>query len=276
MCRVAVCKKCGEEFKPDNARGPAPWHCQACRSRKCLHCGNPITRKPRADEGKDAEKYCGQPCFFAAVNAGTQRFKGRTHDAWAAMSDWAYEWDAQRPRARKQRQRKPRPSCQHCGKECKEGASRFCSYECVKSWRGTRACDICGIAVHDANAYSKCRCDSCKNMARKQAKRRAKTKYGRNHRQRARHHGVRYVAVEVRAIYERDGWRCQICKRKCRHSFAVSKSDGRPHPRSPTVDHIRSMKDGGAHEPANLQLACFECNTNKGAASRGQLRLAFV
>jgi 5-methylcytosine-specific restriction endonuclease McrA len=80
----------------------------------------------------------------------------------------------------------------------------------------------------------------------------------------------------VREIYERDGWKCQICNRRCKKAFLVSKRDGRPHPRSPTLDHIRSMANGGNHEPSNVQLACFECNTKKGAESRGQLRLALA
>ena len=245
----------------------------AWKPRYCHSCRVPIKRK----RGKrDSGKYCGRKCYFDAVRSGTQQFKGRVQDAWAGFTDWAFAWDSQRPRPRKQRNRKARPACQHCGKECNEGASRFCSYDCVKAWRGIRQCELCGSVVPDSNAYSKFRCAECKAIAKKDANRRGKKKYGRNHRQRARHHGVQYVSVEVRAIYERDAWRCQICNRKCKPAYIVNKSDGRPHPRSPTLDHIRSMADGGNHEPGNLQLACFECNTKKGAASRGQLRFALA
>lgn len=242
----------------------------------CQRCGALITRERC---GKDSRKYCGKPCYFAAIRDGRQQFRGRVHDEWAGLADWAYDWDVQRPKPKKPRQprqKKLRPLCRHCGNECKQTASQFCCYACVKAWRGTRECELCGVDVQDSNAYSKCRCDSCKRLVKTNTNRRAKIKYGRNHRQRARHHGVRYVSVEVKAIYERDGWRCQICRRKCLRKFVVSKADGRPHPRSPTIDHIRSMKHGGNHEPSNLQLACFLCNTKKGVACRGQLRLGLV
>lgn len=245
----------------------------ARKPRFCQWCGKAIKR---AGGGKDSKKYCCKPCYFDAVRAGVQRFKGRCHDLAAALSDWAYEWDKQRPKPRKARPRKPGPPCQTCGNEVGRGASRFCSYACVKSWRGTRQCKLCGIDVPGSTAFSKCRCDTCKTRLQKEAVRKCKKKYGRNHRQRARKAGVSYVAISIRAIYERDGWRCQICGRKCKSCFMVSKKDGRPHPLSPTLDHIRSLKDGGNHEPCNVQLACFECNTKKGAVSRGQLRLSFV
>lgn len=276
LCESPVCKAARHKRKRQASakrraagvytlsREPKPErHCQFSG------CGKKLTRRNQKD-------YCGKPCYFAAIDAGQQQFKGRVQDEWARLVDWAYDWHAQRPRPKKLRQRKARPRCQHCGNECKQTASRFCCYGCVKAWRGIRKCELCGVDVRDSNAYSKCRCDSCKRLAKTKTNRRNKIKYGRNHRQRARRHGVRYVSVEVRAIYERDGWRCQICRRKCLHRFVVSKVDGRPHPRSPTIDHIRSMKRGGNHEPSNLQLACFSCNTKKGVACRGQLRLELV
>jgi hypothetical protein len=245
----------------------------AWKPRFCQWCGKAIKRP---GGGKDSKKYCCKPCYFNAVRAGTQQFRGRCHDLSAALADWALEWDAKRPRPRKARLRKARPSCETCGNEVNHGASRFCSYDCVKAWRGVRQCEQCGTDVPGSTSFSRCRCDACKTKLRKEANQRGKKKYGRNHRQRARRAGVSYVSIPVRAVYERDGWRCQICNRKCRKTFMVNKQNGRPHPRSPTLDHIRSLKDGGNHEPCNVQLACFECNTRKGAASRGQLRLSFT
>jgi 5-methylcytosine-specific restriction endonuclease McrA len=54
----------------------------------------------------------------------------------------------------------------------------------------------------------------------------------------------------------------------------VSKRNGRPHPRSPTIDHIVAMSCGGGHVPHNVQLSCWSCNVAKGARRIGQLRLA--
>lgn len=247
--------------------------CQHSASELCQHCGAAITR-PRCV--RDSRKYCGKACYFAAVRHGTQRFKGRLRDAWAKLADWAHAWESQRPKPLPPRPRKARPVCRQCKEECKSRAAKFCSMHCANLWRGSRVCGSCGVRVAKATCHGLCRCRGCQRGFRAAANKRQKTKYGRNHRQRAKHHGVRYVAVPVRDVYERDGWKCQICGNACLRRFVVSKKDGRPHPRSPSIDHIVSMKDGGNHEPSNLQLACFACNTLKGAASRGQLRLEFV
>jgi 5-methylcytosine-specific restriction endonuclease McrA len=64
------------------------------------------------------------------------------------------------------------------------------------------------------------------------------------------------------AIFERDGWRCQLCgasiDRRCRF----------PHPGSPTIDHVIPLAAGGAHGPANWQAAHLICNIEKGNAGR--------
>ena len=266
-----------------------------CPARHCLECGQEFRRNPKGPGGKhDKALFCSKPCYFKARSAGrvawdkTNIKKGQWHRggsyarapsvklmALIADAHAAVEW-AGNALCRLAAKELARPTCENCGCPCKDGASRFCSLGCLKEWRGLRPCELCGTSVQDANAYSKCRCKDCKAKEKTKANRRQKQKYGRNHRQRARHHGVKYVSIPVREIYERDGWTCQICNRRCRRSFLVSKRDGRPHPRSPTIDHIRSMAEGGNHERSNVQLACFECNTKKGAASRGQLRLALA
>jgi len=76
--------------------------------------------------------------------------------------------------------------------------------------------------------------------------------------------------VYRRRIFERDGWRCQLCRRKVDRTKVV------PHPLAPVLDHIVPLDAGGRHEPANVQLAHFQCNSEKGAGVFGageQLRL---
>lgn len=257
----------------------------------CRECGQQFKRQ----QGSNSSNiYCSKACFFAARASGKQTWD-RTNSkkaywhvggpyagapsaklmALVAKAHAAIEW-AGNALGRLAHKELARPTCEQCGCPCNDGAARFCSYQCGKRWRGARPCELCGVVVATAKAHGKCRCSKCKAAAKTATNRRQKQKYGRNHRQRARHHGVRYVPVPVSTIYERDGWRCQICRRMCKKCFAVNKKNGRPHPRSPTIDHIKSMADGGHHEPSNLQLACFECNTKKGSASCGQLRLAVV
>lgn len=238
----------------------------------CRWCGKLIDRERC---GSDSRFYCDRACYWAAIHAGEQSFKGKLRGPWDQITEWAFsDLGIESPKTRRSAH-KLRPPCKNCGGNCKALESQFCSYDCCKAWRGSRQCDICNANVPNSGAFGKCYCPLCRENLRRQARRKHKKKYGRNHRQRARHYGVRYVPVDVRAIYERDGWKCQICKRKCRRCFCLSKLTGKPHPRSPTIDHIVSLANGGNHDHSNLQLACFECNSRKGAASKGQLRLAW-
>lgn len=69
-------------------------------------------------------------------------------------------------------------------------------------------------------------------------------------------------------VFDRDGWRCQICRKLVARTKAV------PHPKAPTLDHIVPLAAGGTHEPANVQCAHFLCNSRKNAgAANDQLRL---
>lgn len=69
-------------------------------------------------------------------------------------------------------------------------------------------------------------------------------------------------------IYERDGWRCQIC-----HHKVVRGTDPRS-PMGPSLDHIVPLSRGGSHTEENVQLAHLRCNMRKSASGPGQLRLA--
>jgi 5-methylcytosine-specific restriction endonuclease McrA len=87
------------------------------------------------------------------------------------------------------------------------------------------------------------------------------------HYERAARYGLRFDVIAPTRVFERDGWRCQICQRKTKGKW--------PAPRSPTVDHIVPMARGGHHVLENLQCACLACNVSKGARSANdQLRLA--
>ena len=72
------------------------------------------------------------------------------------------------------------------------------------------------------------------------------------------------------AIYERDQWKCQLCRK------IVGKTRKHPHPRSASLDHIVPRSLGGSDEPSNLQLAHLRCNVEKSTAVANggeQLRL---
>lgn len=85
---------------------------------------------------------------------------------------------------------------------------------------------------------------------------------------RARHRAVVREAFDPREIYDRDGWRCGLCRRRVLQRVQV------PHPKAATLDHIVPLTEGGAHTRANVQLAHFGCNARKGERACGsQLRL---
>jgi len=76
------------------------------------------------------------------------------------------------------------------------------------------------------------------------------------------------AAVSPVEIFERDGWRCQLCRKALLRDAVV------PHPLAPTIDHIVPLACGGSHEPRNVQAAHFMCNSRKrDGAANDQLRL---
>jgi 5-methylcytosine-specific restriction endonuclease McrA len=82
-------------------------------------------------------------------------------------------------------------------------------------------------------------------------------------------------SVTRRKVFERDNYTCQLCGVKCLERFTLD--DGVPDPVCPTVDHIIALsKRLRGHTWDNVQCACWQCNVDKGAAARGQLRLALV
>ena len=76
------------------------------------------------------------------------------------------------------------------------------------------------------------------------------------------------VPYTDREIFERDGWRCHICRKPVRRSAKV------PHALAPTIDHLVPVSCGGSDEPSNVACAHWKCNRDKGAgAANDQLRL---
>ena len=177
-------------------------------------------------------------------------------------------------------------SCAWCGRPCKKAATkrypnRFCSLTCRDTWRrrdklpvrfvGTvvrpalerparqqraartfvaGACVRCGTAYlaedyTDTARYCSLRCSKRVNKQRYRARKKQA-----------------YVAdVSPARIYERDGWRCQLCHRKVRADKTV------PHPLAPVLDHViplaAGVENGGVHAPHNVQCAHFICNSIK-------------
>jgi hypothetical protein len=123
-----------------------------------------------------------------------------------------------------------------------------------------RDCQVCSQPFTSRFTIATCSA-ACAETKRLDDKREAK------HRHRARKRSAFVAPVVRREVYERDGWRCQLCGR------AVKRDADVPHPMAPTLDHIIPLAAGGTHEPTNVQTAHFLCNATKGARGGGQLRL---
>ena len=120
--------------------------------------------------------------------------------------------------------------CYHCAAPMPpgiHGSKRYCSEACVKvAWRQSESC-----------------------RASRAARRAAR---------RARIRSVTVDSFDPIAIFERDGWRCQICGVK-----TPKKLRGTCKPNAPELDHRIPLAKGGAHSPENTQCACRACNAEK-------------
>jgi 5-methylcytosine-specific restriction endonuclease McrA len=118
-------------------------------------------------------------------------------------------------------------------------------------------CKQCGDAFmgNSRGAY-------CSDVCRRKAKRNQKAK------RRAVKLGVYYEPVNPVKVFERDGWRCQLCRKKLSPKHKGTMRDD-----APELDHIIPWAQGGEHSYRNTQLLCRKCNGEKGAQAIGQLRL---
>jgi 5-methylcytosine-specific restriction endonuclease McrA len=197
--------------------------------------------------------------------------------------------------------RKREKTCAQCGQTFRSDRARFCSMACVgKSQRKPYSTDLVPVGV---DAFP--RTDRQKCAARRLAWAARGTRSNRGvwvagscrrcgggftclltnslpqycslicrrldakARRRALKRGAHVGVVYRKKIFERDGWRCQLCKRKVNPRAAV------PHPLAPTLDHIVPLADGGTHEPSNVQCAHFICNSRKGDRGASQQLMLF-
>jgi hypothetical protein len=135
-------------------------------------------------------------------------------------------------------------------------------YAASKKPTSPRTCHTCGVEYtpktrHPRNRYCSdaCRRSSPKERARLRQK--AKEKWRRK--RSGRESGGGYVDQEV---FERDGWRCGLCRKRIGRSYSY------PHPRSASIDHIVPLSRGGEDIARNVQAAHLACNLDKG--NRGE------
>jgi len=171
--------------------------------------------------------------------------------------------------------------CNQCGKRwVARVAKLFCSDKCRsasiqdshrKSYvirrqrkdRGQRPCKCCG-GLFSPEGYGDKRRVFCSDACRsKYSNRIVKAT------RRARKRGARAEIVDPFIVFDRDGWRCQMCGKA-----TPRKRRGTRHQNAPELDHRVPLSLGGEHSYANTQCACRKCNGGKqNKNSIGQLPL---
>ena len=68
---------------------------------------------------------------------------------------------------------------------------------------------------------------------------------------------------QKRAIYVRDGGRCQLCHEFVR--FGGKEVSPWEQTKSGAIDHIFPRSRGGQNHDENLRVLCMSCNSQKGA-----------
>lgn len=123
----------------------------------------------------------------------------------------------------------------------------------------TGLCRDCEVPIADGSA--KLRCTPCRK-ARLAEQYRQKCR-----RRRVLKRGGVAEPYSLPEIAERDRHRCQLCRRK------VDLTIQWPDPKSPSIDHVIPVTEGGDDTKANVQLAHLGCNVSKGAKGSQQLAL---
>lgn len=246
------CQYCGKDFMPKGSDRTTfcsrecafEWRRQVGFEITCVLCGQLFTSgmviSTKCQSCKDAEilpmsecEICGQPC--------------NRRDAKTCSDECRKVRASRRRRVQSESKKELRPrECSHCKQEFipEYGNKRrvFCSDKCLHCYQNKIASKKKGKSINSRARY----------MLRKA--------YGDewvNH----------YEPINRTKVYTRDGGICGICGK------LVAMLKVCPHPKSPTIDHIVPLSQGGSHTYENVQLAHFDCNYKKSDTGAGQMRL---
>lgn len=238
------CNECGAGFYTPRAR-----KCEACRSK-------PARSKPACDHEKPLfsngrrRKSC-YVCSPRQIKDGGRAPHRKLSTRAAVCAECGSKYEQWMPFTR------------YCSSSCRRAAEArrlrdewLVRKEQRASAREIRLCVCCGDSFR-VGLRTLCCSESC--SAEYERKRRS----GHTHAKRARKFGCVYENVDRNRVFDRDGWRCQLCGVKVNKQTAE-------------LDHIVPMSLGGPHTYENTQCACGPCNRAKGARPIGQLHLGLA
>jgi 5-methylcytosine-specific restriction endonuclease McrA len=256
------CSPCHLEWKGKAPRGADGRFPSILADRSCRFCHGRF-------EPRDAKTvYCSRECAFTDPNW--------RHGHFQSLAIKRGERAAERQR----RRAALTASCLSCGRDfpCGSWFRKTCSPACQTKWLraaaidhyrrtrrpdpGKRRCRECLIdfePVYPSKHRAFCS-PECLNAYG--------NRIGKAQR-RARMRDVEREPVDPIAVFDRDGWRCQLCD-----VATPRRLRGTCQSNAPEMDHIVPLALGGSHTYANVQCSCRRCNIAKGARPLGQLRLA--
>lgn len=271
--REEICVKCGKGFRTQNPSRYCSMDCwgKACSEQRravrpvyyCRTCGQAFFRVKRPD---DTLTYCSRECYFKAKTAKRVEREQRRKGEYQGRAYCRVYITACDICGKLFTSRRPSKRCsdecnrEHGRREYHRNADEICRrmrerYE--PKPKTEKTCKQCGDVFigYGTDAH-------CSDVCRRRAKHERKDK------KRAEKMGVYYEPVNPLRVFERDGWRCQICKKKLN-----PKHRGTIRADAPELDHIIPWAQGGEHSYRNTQCACRKCNEEKGTIERGQLRM---
>lgn len=221
--------------------------------RNCAQCGVDFAQPSGAPE----KMYCTRRCNVAA---------------WRARNPDRNQEHRAKERAKADCVRK----CLECGgavdrrkrlcRSCLVGRKRAQQrlwYSRAASLAPVRKCMDCDALLPPAKWQR--RCEPCK-MARLRHLTPHQNAVKRLHRYRKR--AATVEPVDPIKVFDRDGWRCHMCRRPTPRHLR-----GTYEPRAPELEHIVPLSKGGEHSYRNTACSCRECNLKKGDKVFGQLHL---
>ena len=302
--KSGICQRCGCDYTPAPNKKYCSFACRAAawsehikrpkpKPKRCEQCGGEFAPDGRGRK----QRYCSERCRHQAnyakgtSNEYTCKYCGKTYKAKRKERDQFCSRECARlfghPERRKPKpEPKPMPMCAVCGKPCKSRVAKTCCISCRSAYisikarernetataegRSERPCKQCGAMF--APEYGSKRRSFCGDKCSK--------RWARKHREHNLNARARkllrrvygdawpehYESINKRKVFQRDGWRCQLCGCKIKRTKSY-------HPQQATVDHIVPLSVGGDHMYVNVQAACMACNSRKSGNAQGQMRL---
>lgn len=239
-------------------------------TRECVACGKQFPER-RSIAASRASRYCSRTCFCkhareSALVARASAARRHCREC-SRLLRAKYSETCRRCQVKAQTRAKWESVCLSCGnsfaRRSDRPTNRFCSRACFASFESK--CKKCGgVIVGAGRRYCSDECQHRHYWEELGGRLRNREHV---HRYKALKRGSATEPIDCARLFERDGWRCQLCQRR------IDPRRKHPDPLSATIDHIVPISLGGSHTWQNVQAAHFACNSSKNAKIRGQLRI---